>query len=175
MSIPDHLLDEIWDGLLDAARLNRIYDKLAKFCGLAHLVIRLLLALSAVGCLGVIVDWWAPVTGFGVAVSVVLLTVTAVDMVMDLSKKRVILGDIALGQARLERDWQRLNGEAERLSYDEARQRTDELLARHERLDKRAHHAGVITFEFLNERCAEVAYKIHAPNAYDSKGRLLSA
>ncbi len=173
MEVRERTLDDIWDGLLDAARLARVYDRLAKYNGLARATTRLLLALSAVGCLAVIVDWWSPVTGLGVVVSAVLLAVTALDLVVDFSRKRAVLGDIAHEQSRLETRWKRLDGEADRLTDEEARARANELLERHERLDRRAHELGITTFDLLNRRCAKQAYRVHSPASYDQKGRLL--
>ena len=173
MDVRERTLNDIWDGLLDAARLARVYDRLAKYNGLARLATRLLLALSAVGCLAVIGDWWSPVAELGVGVSALLLAVTALDMAADFSRKRAVLGDIAHEQSRLETKWKRLDGEADWLTDEEARARADKLLERHERLDKRANELGVITFDLLNRRCAKQAYRVHAPASYDQRGRLL--
>lgn len=163
MQVRENTLDDIWDGLLDAARLTRCYDRLAKYHGIGRWITRTILALSAVGCLAVISDW-EPFAGAGVVIAIALLATTAVDLVTDFSKKRVVIGAIARDYARVENRWRQLNAQAFELTEQEARRRIDELIERHERLDDRADGVGVVTYNWLNKRCGIEAYRQYVPN-----------
>lgn len=162
MDVRENTLDDIWDGLLNAARLTRCYDRLAKYHGIGRWVTRMILALSAVGCLAVISNW-EPFTGAGTVIAVVLLATAAVDLVTDFSKKRVVLGAIARDYARVENKWRQLDAGVFDLTEQEARERIDELIERHERLDDRADSVGVVTYNWLNKRCGIEAYTQYVP------------
>lgn len=163
MEVREGTLDDIWDGLLDAARLTRCYDRLAKYYGIGRWVTRTILALSAVGCLAVISDW-QPFSEAGTVIAVVLLATTAVDLVTDFSKKRVVIGVIARDYARLENRWRQLDATAAfELTNQEARERIDELVEQHEQLDDRADSVGVVTYNWLNRRCGIEAYRAYVP------------
>lgn len=169
MDVRENTLDDIWDGLLDAARLTRCYDRLAKYNGIGRWATRMVLTLSAVGCLAIISDW-NPFPGAGTVIAVVLLATTALDLVTDFSKKRVVLGAIARDYARIENRWRQLRAVAADLSDREARERVDELIEQHERLDDRADSVGVVTWNWLNKRCGIEAYRTYVPT-YNPKER----
>lgn len=159
----EQTLDDIWRGLLSAARLTRCYDKLTRFYGLARWAIRTMLALSAVGFLGAVSE--AIPEDYRGPVAIVLLVFITLDLVTDFAEKRVSLGGIATGYAAIESEWRRLWSDALTRAIDEhqARERVTELMQGHARLDERADGAGVTTWDWLNKRCAREAYSLYDP------------
>lgn len=160
----DRTLDELWNQLLDASRLTRCYDKLATYYGGGRAVVRITLAVSALGVTGAITG--TPILeGFSVPFAILLAIFTAIDLTADLDHKRRTLGQLATSYAILESRWGNLLRRAEEdgMSVEALLHERQALVEQHEELDRIADGAGIVTWRWLNNRCEEAARRIHAP------------
>ena len=138
---------------------------MALLYGRSRAVVRVSLAISALGVSGAISG--TPILAGAAAPLAILLAIfTAIDLTADLGGKRRTLGRLATTYSALETSWSELLRRAELgdMSDDEVRRERKALVELHDRMDRKADDAGVVTWNWLNNRCEIEARKLHYPN-----------
>ncbi len=148
---------EIWQGLLDAARLVRYYEALYNRYQRWHLIVRVVLLASATGVIGllagVLPDPWTHV--LQTTLGIVIVVVVIVDLVGRFAEKAAVLHTISVNCSRLDNEWHELWAdcqEAESSTGDLAR-RNAELSRRLTEVTSAAGEAHILDNRRLNKRC----------------------
>ena len=158
--------NDVWQGLLDVVRYYRYYSALASKYRINHLVVRFLLAASAILTVAPIVpsvpDFLSSIGG----VAVVGLVVW--DLLFDYGKRVAALSVIVAKLGELEirhrRLWSNTNGNL--VSDEEAHKQLDDILGAAGNLVR----GSDLAFNArLNERCQEDTYKME-PQRYAPAG-----
>lgn len=160
--VTDQARNDVWQGLLDVARLVRYYEALANRHRLCHFWVRLLLLGAAASgiatLLGVLPNLAQLISGALVAILVVW------DSISDYSKKATVLHMISIECSALDIEWGELWAEANDPFSDDT-----EVRIKKQRLDRKtlevtgeAGKASVKDSRRLNRKCAEAAYKVTA-------------
>lgn len=101
--------NEVWQGYLDAERLNRYYYRLANKYNKIYYTIKIIIAFAAVGgltrLLGILPEQWISVAD--IAVGIVLILVI-LELVQDYGKKLAVLNRVSKDSQRRLQEWQML-------------------------------------------------------------------
>ena len=148
---------EIWQGLLDAARLARYYEALYNRYQRRHQVVRVVLLASATGVIGLLsanfAEPWMSLAQPALAITIVLVVI--VDLVGRYAEKAAVLHTVSVNCSRLDNEWHQLWADCE-----EGDTPRDELAERQVALSERltmatsvAGEAHILDSRRLNERC----------------------
>ncbi len=154
----ENIRAEVWGDMLDADRITRYYQALADRHHRNTLLVRLILAGSAMA--GVVsflaaLPAYAQVTfGLVIAVAVVL------DLVVDFQRKAAVLHTITVDMRHNAVEWQDLWGRIDGMNDNEARDRINALSHRMNTITARTGDIGVGEDPRLNQRCAEATYAV---------------
>ena len=153
---------DVWQELLDAARLVRYYEALSDRHRIKHSIVRFLLLASAVGGIGALLDLLPDKAQLIAGALVALLVIW--DFMADYAKKAAILHTISKECSDLEIKWQALWREVNRAESDdgEIRFQIEQLARRAREVTGRAGDADIRVDHKLNQKCAESAYKVTA-------------
>ena len=149
---------DVWRELLDAERLVRYYEVLAKRHRQRHLAIRISLLLAATSgvasLLKVLPQSAQLIAGLVITVLVVL------DFALNEARKTAVLTLIKIECRALGNEWKNLWASLEHISDDEARRENERLARRLAEVTGWAGQAEVGDDDALNERCERVAHKV---------------
>ena len=152
--------NEVWQELLDAARLLRYYETLSDRHRRKHRIIQVLLMAAATSGIATVLDLMPGFTQQIAGAAVAILVVW--DFNGDYAKKAAVLHAIYIECSRLESRWHKLWLEIDRPDLDDA-----DALHQCEILGQRllditseAGPAGVEIDAELNRTCAEDAYEV---------------
>lgn len=163
MSVSDQTRNEAWQGFLDAARLGRYYAALSDRHRRVHQFRRVALLVAAAGGVSTFLNllpegfqWVAEFAGALIAVVVIW------DLVSDDAKKAAILHTISIECGDLENQWRDLWSAVDQEDSDEAevRNRIRKLGDKVLRVTARAGDSDIREDQRLNEKSAEIAYKV---------------
>lgn len=156
--VTDHTRNDVWQGLLDIARLVKYYEKLSDRHRHNHFRLRLLLLIAATGGIAALFellpDFIQTLAGVLVAVLV------ALDFVTDYAKKAAVLHAISIECSELQTEWEYLWGNLENLGDTEARENHAGLSRRLVNVTGAAGHADIREDRKLNEHCEAEAYQV---------------
>ena len=154
--------NEVWQELLDAARLVRYYEALSDRHRFKHSIVRFLLLASAVGGIGALLDLLPDNAQLIAGALVALLVVW--DFMADYTKKAAILHTVSKECSDLEIKWRALWRDVNREDADdvEIRNQIEQLARRALAVTGRAGDADIREDQKLNEKCAESAYEVTA-------------
>ena len=163
MGVSDQTRNEVWQGFLDAVRLERYYAALSDRHRRNHHVLRFALLVAAAGGVSAFLNllpenfqWIAEFAGGLIAVVVIW------DLASDDAKKAAILHTISVECGDLENQWRDLWSAVDQEGSDEAemRNRIRELADRALKVTARAGDSDIREDQRLNRKSAEVAYKV---------------
>ena len=152
--------NEVWQSLLDVARLIRYYDAYANRRRFYHFILRGLLLFAAAGgvadMLAVLPDFVTP------AVSVAIAVLVVVDFACNYARQAAVLHAIGRECGKLEVEWKDLwtNMNAGGVSDKRAMSINRELARQLLEATSWAGDADIREDRKLNEKCAEDAYKV---------------
>ena len=153
-----HTQNEVWQGMLDCARLSRYYNIQADRYHTRHEILQGALFLAATGSaaaiLDVLPDMIALLANAAVAVCAVL------HFFQDYGKKAAVLHTISSDCLELEKDWRLLWNEQSSLEDSEVLNRNDRLSERLNMVTGRSGLIGVRDNDTLNRRCQEEAFEV---------------
>lgn len=152
--------NEVWQDLLDAARLSRYYQNLADRHQRRRRTIQFLLLAAATSGIATLQDLLPDPTQQIAAAAVAILVVW--DFFGDHARKAAVLYAIRLECKRLESQWQKLWAAINRSALDDAEaiRQCEQLGQRLNEITGQAGLVGVEVDEELNRTCAEDAYKV---------------
>ncbi len=152
--------NEVWQSLLDVARLIRYYDAYANRRRLYHFILRGLLLFAAAGgvanMLAVLPDFVLP------AVSVAIAVLVVVDFACNYARQAAVLHAIGRECGKLEVEWKNLwaNMNAGSVGDKKAMSINQDLARQLLEVTSWAGDADIREDRKLNEKCAEDAYKV---------------
>lgn len=154
--------NDVWQELLDVARLVRYYEALADRHRRIHMIVRFLLLAAAVSGIVALLALLPAVVQL-VANGLVALLV-AWDFVSNYARKSTVLHAISLECSLLEVEWRELWADInnDHLSDAEARDKNYRLARRISEVTGWAGQADIGESQRLNKKCAKVAYKVMA-------------
>lgn len=160
--VSEYTRDEVWQSILDVARLSRYYHALANRYILAVRILRIILLLAAFSSVLTFVVSWPSI--LLVLLSLVIAGIVIFDMVSNYSEKVAVLYAINLECNHLESRWQQLwldiNNEA--IDDSEAKRQINALTERITSVTGWSTQAHIREDGDLNEKCTEDAYKVIA-------------
>ena len=148
---------EIWQGLLDAARLVRYYEALYNRYQRWHQIVRVVLLASATGVIGLLAgnlsDPWTYILQPILGIAIVLVVI--VDLVGRFAEKAAVLHTISVNCSRLDNEWHELwaDCQAGEASMDDLAHRNAELSQKQTEVTSAAGDAHILDSRRLNERC----------------------
>ena len=158
--VSDHIRNEVWQHLLDIARLVRYYAALSDRYRRNYTIIRFLLYAAAASGVAAFLDVLPPIAQL-ISGGVIALIVTW-DFVSDYGKKAAVLHAISLQCGELLNEWQDLW-----IGVDDGTMTNEEVIERNRQLIQRmtsvtggVGYAGIPEDQKLNEECAAQAYKV---------------
>lgn len=158
--VSEETRNEVWQELLDVARLVRYYSNLSDRLSRKQRTVRLLLLAVATSGIAALVDLLPPLTQDFVAAAVAVLVVW--DIFASYEKKAAALQAVCIECTRLEGEWRQLWVEIDQPDLDEpeARRQCVQLRQRLSEVAARASLAGVQEDAKLNRKCAEDTYEV---------------
>lgn len=156
--VSEQTRNDIWQGLLDAARLDRYYEALAERYRQRHLALRILLLLAAIGGMVSLLEVLPRVAQLVAGLAIIVLV--ALDFAFNLARKTSVLNLINIECTALGNEWKSLWASLDRISDDDACCENDRLARRLVKVTGWARHAEVGVDDALNEKCERVAYKV---------------
>ena len=152
--------NEVWQELLDAARLLRYYETLSDRHRRKHRIIQVLLMAAATSGIATVLDLMPGFTQQIAGAAVAILVVW--DFNGDYARKAAVLHAISIECNRLESRWHKLWLEIDRPDLDDADalHQCEILGQRLLDITSQAGPAGVEIDAELNRTCAEDAYKV---------------
>ena len=158
--VSDQIRNEVWQNLLDVARLVRYYAALSDIYKRNYNIVRVLLFAVATSGVAAFLDVLPPIaqliSGGGIAVIIVW------DVVSDYGKKAAILHAISLQCGELEDDchelWRSVDNGA--ITNEDTILRIRQLERRMTSITGVAGYAYIREDQKLNEKCATIAYKV---------------
>ena len=164
--------NDVWQELLDVARLVRYYEALSDRYRRNHMIVRFLLLAAAVGGIATLLDLLpadrlpaAVQKDQLVAVANALVALLVVwDFVSNYAKKAAVLQAISLECSLLDVEWRKLWADVNdgHVSDAEARGKNHGLGRRISEVTGWAGQAGIRESPRLNKKCTKVAYKVMA-------------
>ena len=101
--------NEVWQGYLDAERLNRYYYRLANKYNRLYYTVKFIIAFAAVGgvsrLLGLLPESWTSVADFA---PVIVLVFVILELVQDYGKKLAVLNRVSKDSQRRLEEWKML-------------------------------------------------------------------
>ncbi len=160
--VTDRTRTDVWQGMLDAARLGYYYQALADRHRRKHTVVRFLLIAAAAGGIGAALD--ALPDTVRLVAGAAVAAIAAWDLAADYARKAAVLHAVHIECAFLEIEWAKLWAAVDRPGADDAKIAREnwKLAERLTEVTGRAGAAGVQRDEKLNEECAETAYRVVA-------------
>ena len=149
---------DIWQELLDAERLVRYYEVLAKRHRRWHLAIRFSLLLAATS--GVASLLKVLPQSVQLVAGLALTVLVALDFALNAAGKTAVLNLIKIECRALGNEWKNLWAGLEHISDDEARRENERLAQKLAEVTGWAGQAEVGDDDALNEQCERVAYKV---------------
>lgn len=154
--VSEQTRNDIWQDMLDVARLVRYYEALAERHLRRHLLLRIFLLLAAASGIASLVEllpeYFQLLAGVGITVLV------ALDFALNYARKAAVLNLISMECTALENKWMDLWAKLGRLDEDEALRETYRLSRQLAEVTGWAGHAEIREDRALNERCEEVAF-----------------
>ena len=156
----DETRNDVWQELLDAARLARYYEALSDRHQRKHRIVRFLLFVAGASAVATVLKF-LPGEAQAVVGGLVAIVV-AWDFVSDYAQKAAVLRTVSIACSELESEWRELWHDVNHDVVDEPqlRDQLQRLARRTREVTSRAGDAGVSVDQKLNERCAESAYKV---------------
>lgn len=160
--VSEQTRNDVWQELLDVARLVRYYEALADRHRRIHMIVRFLLLAAAVSGIAALLDL-LPAAAQLVAGGLLALLVVW-DFVSNYAKKAAVLHAISLDCSLLDVEWRELWADVNNghVSDAEARDKNYRLARRISEVTGWAGQADIGEDPRLNEECAKVAYKVMA-------------
>lgn len=154
--------NDVWQELLDVARLVRYYESLSDRYKRCHSIIRFFLLAAAAGGIAALLDVLPAIVQL-VAGGLVALLV-AWDFVADYARKAAVLHVVSLECSALEIEWRELWAAVNKCDLDDAvaRRKNQRLAQRANEATGRAGHADIREDRKLNEKCEKDAYRVVA-------------
>ena len=149
---------DVWQELLDAERLVRYYEVLAKRHRRWHLAIRFSLLLAATS--GVASLLKVLPQSVQLIAGLALTVLVALDFALNAAGKTAVLNLIKIECRALGNEWKNLWAGLEHIGDDEARRENGRLARRLAEVTGWAGQAEVGDDDALNEQCEQVAYKV---------------
>lgn len=149
---------DVWQELLDAERLVRYYEVLAKRHRRWHLAIRFSLLLAATS--GVASLLKVLPQSVQLVAGLALTVLVALDFALNAAGKTAVLNLIKIECRALGNEWKNLWAGLEHISDDEARRENERLAQKLAEVTGWAGQAEVGDDDALNEQCERVAYKV---------------
>ena len=149
---------DVWREFLDAERLVRYYEVLAKRHRQRHLAIRILLLLAATSGVASLLKV-LPQSAQLIA-GLVITVLVALDFALNEARKTAVLTLIKIECRALGNEWKSLWASLEHISDDEARRENEQLARRLAEVTGWAGQAEVGDDDALNEQCERVAHKV---------------
>lgn len=156
--VTDPTRNDVWQGLLDIARLVRYYEALSDRHRRNYFTIRLLLLIAATGGVAALLELLPD--GIQILAGALVAVLVALDFVTDYAKKAAVLHAISIECSALEIEWEDLWGNLENLGDTEARQNHAGLSRRLANITGAAGHADIREDRKLNEQCEAAAYRV---------------
>lgn len=158
--------NDVWQELLDVARLVLYYEALAHRHRRNHMIVRFLLLAAAAGAIAALLDL-LPAAAQPVAQLVaggLVALLVAWDFVSNYARKAAVLQAISLECSLLEVEWRELWADVNdgHVSDAEARDKNYRLARRISEVTGWAGQADIGEDSKLNEECAKVAYNAMA-------------
>lgn len=154
----EHTRNEIWQDLLDTARLIRYYDALADQYRYKQMVLRFVLLTAATSSMATLFDLLPSILTLGA--NGVIAAGVMWDFMQDYSTKTAVLHAISSDCRGLEVEWQTLWNEQAYLEDREVLHRITQLSHQLNVITGRAGAIGVRENAALNEQCATDAYQV---------------
>ncbi len=154
----EYTRNEVWQGLLDTARLVRYYHALTDQYHRKRTVLRFLILVAATGSIGALLGILPPLMNL-IANSLIAACV-AWDFVQDYATKAAVLHTIRNDCTALEGEWRTLWNEQAYLTDRDILQRTVQLSQKLNTITGRAGEIGVQEDVALNTQCATDAYQV---------------
>lgn len=108
-SVSNQTRNEVWQGYLDAERLNRYYYRLANKYNKIYYTVKIMIAFAAVGGLtrlfGILPDKWISVADVA---TVIVLVLVILDLVQDYGKKLAVLNRVSKDSQLQLQEWKLL-------------------------------------------------------------------
>ena len=160
--ITEQTQNDVWQDLLDVARLVRYYEALADRHQRNHSLLRFLLLVPAAGSIGTLLELLPAFTQHIAAGLVALLV--AWDFISDYGKKTAVLHAISHECRALEIEWRELWAAVYDSGADaneaEARRKNQHLAQKLSEVTGWADQANIRKNKKLNEECEELTYKV---------------
>ena len=160
--VSDRTRNEVWQQLLDAARLVRYYDSLADRNHRKDSALRYLLLASAASGVAAVLELLPGIAQLIAGALIGLLVIW--DIVVDYGRKAAVLHVIGLECQEIEGDLEKLWLEVDDADADEEdlRSKTNALGRKLTHVTSWARHVNVREHSKLNEECAAAAYQVAA-------------
>ena len=162
--VSEQTRNDVWQELLDVARLVRYYEALSNRYRHNHMIVRFLLLVVTLGGIAALLDLLPPVAQIIAGAVVALLF--AWDHAADYAKKAAVLQAISLECSLLEDEWKQLwatiCAKDANVTDEEARRMNRQLTRRISYVTGWAGQADVRDDPRLNKECEKVAHKVMA-------------
>ena len=151
---------DVWQELLDVARLVRYYEALSDRHRRNHFILRFLLLAAASSGIAALLDI-LPASVQSIASGLIALFVVW-DFLADYAKKAAVLHAVSLECSTLEIEWRELWADVNKRDLDDAdaRHKNQRLARRVLEVTGRAGHADIKEDRKLNEKCEKDAYRV---------------
>lgn len=153
-----HTQNEVWQGMLNAARLSRYYNSMADRYQRRYQIVQAVLFIAATG--GFVAVLAAFPSAVGLVANLLVAVVAAVSFTTDYGKTSYGLRSISRECLSLELDWNTLWQEQSGMADAEVIQRNRELNDRLDTITDQSGLLGVTDDDKLNERCQTDAYEV---------------
>ena len=163
MSVDDRTRNEVWQGFLDATRLERYYAALSDRHRRIHQIRRIVLLVAAAGGASAFLNLLPGEFPRIAEMAGALIAVVAIwDLVSDDARKAAIAHTISVECGDLENQWRDLWSAVDHEDSDEAeiRDRVRKLADQVLKVTARAGDADIREDHRLNRKSAEIAYKV---------------
>lgn len=160
--VTDQTRNDVWQELLDAARLVRYYETLSDRYRRRHQGVRVVLLLAASSAIIALLalfpenlqQWVQLIAGALIASTVIW------DFVFDYARKAAVLHTLSMECGMVEIELKALWDKMENIGDDEAQRSNTHLARRMADVTGRAGQADIQEDLELNHKCAEAAYRV---------------
>lgn len=153
-----HTQNEVWQDMLNGARLSRYYNTLADRYHTRHAILQGVLFLAATGAAAAALDMLPKMIALFANVAVAVCAV--LNFLQDYGKKAAVLYAISSDCKELEEEWRLLWSEQSDLDDGQVLLRNSQLSRRLNTVTERSGFIGVRDNDKLNLRCQEEAYDV---------------
>ncbi len=158
--ISDQTRNDIWQELLDVARLVRYYEALCNQYQRRHSFLRISLLFAATGEIGALLAVLS--TTIQLTIGVIIALLVAWDLVSNYAKKAAVLHTISIECSELENKWRELWADINnaQVGEAEAQRKNKELAQKLLDVTERAGVADIQENRKLNEKCEKAAFQV---------------